>query len=236
MGDATLRTAQPFLSGPGISRYLLGGIWFLEVVDLFYPRAELRHAGVIGLALFIGLTLFRASRHLRVLCVALTVVAVSIAAAFGNWGAIPRGLESALIFGAFLPTVLFMRATAEESSVRGVSSAIMWSPFFVAMGVASQLVPTVKLWQIMPVGLSIGLLGLLTAHVMFGRGVDAVAGGLALRPHRARLWHVALDAQAGASVYRTGGIRYSEVHVVIFRHYGARQSLPPARHRLSRFS
>lgn len=237
MGDAALTAAQPFLSGPGISRYLLVGIWLLGVVDLFYPRAERRQAGVIALALFIGLTLFRASRHLRVLCIALAAVAVSIAAAFGNWEAIPPGLESALIFGAFLPTVLLMRATAEESSrtisirekfagmdkgrrvgsvllsshvmgsvlnvgamailspmipndaspgmrkaiaessVRGVSSAVMWSPFFVAMGVASQLVPTVHLWQIMPVGLSIAFLGLVIAHVMFSRGVGLGALG-----------------------------------------------------------
>jgi hypothetical protein len=149
-----------------------------------------------------------------------------------------RGFERAQIFGAFLPSVLLLRATVEaspqleslrrgvttldrgavrnwtfygshvlgailnvgamailapvvnrdaddaerralaSSAARGVGTAVMWSPFFVALAFISQLVPTVPIWQPMLIGAGLAAIG-------FGlstRCSRAAWAGQALRP------------------------------------------------------
>jgi hypothetical protein len=90
-------------------------------------------------------------------------------------------LGSVLIVGviALMAPILGRDAPEDErlnvlvATMRGLCLAVLWSPFFVGMGVASHHVPSVRLWQIMPLGLGFAALGLITAYLMFDR-----AGGL----------------------------------------------------------
>jgi hypothetical protein len=53
--------------------------------------------------------------------------------------------------------------------VRGLGISVVWSPFFVATAVASQLVPGVPAWRLILTGLGLALIGGLIAHLMFNR-------------------------------------------------------------------
>jgi hypothetical protein len=61
------------------------------------------------------------------------------------------------------------RLQLAQSAAHGVATAIMWSPFFVALAFTSQLVPQAPLWQSMLIGLGAGLMGLALSHRMFMR-------------------------------------------------------------------
>lgn len=90
-------------------------------------------------------------------------------------------MGSVLIVGVFAVLAPILGKDAPEAerrnvalaAVRGMCLSVLWSPFFVAMAVASNLLPSVRLWQIMPVGLGFAVLGLSIAYVMCDR-----AGGL----------------------------------------------------------
>jgi len=227
MGDALLRgpgLVSPAARLPGV---LLAVVWIGELARIVHPLPALSAACAIALGAFVLLAWLRASRHIRVLF--LVVAAVSAAIAFG--GGVPRALSEGYgrsqIFGAFLPSVLFLRATAEESprlerlrhglgglspeaaqnwtlfgshalgavlsvgamsvvapvvsrgagdsqrtrlatsSARGVGAAVMWSPFFVAMGFTSQLVPHVAIGELMAIGAGLAAIGLGISFAMF---------------------------------------------------------------------
>jgi len=77
------------------------------------------------------------------------------------------------------------RREAAEVCQRGMCLASLWSPFWVAMAVASQHLPTVPLWQVMALGLPMAAAGLALAHLMYARNVvwgDLWRAVLALRP------------------------------------------------------
>jgi len=59
-----------------------------------------------------------------------------------------------------------------ECGTRGLGLAVVWSPFFVAMAVASQLVPGVPAWQMITIGLGLAAIGGLVAHLMFNRSLS----------------------------------------------------------------
>lgn len=61
------------------------------------------------------------------------------------------------------------RRAGAEVCLRGMCLACLWSPFWVAMGIATQHLPGVPLWQIIALGLSTALLGLVVAHVLYAR-------------------------------------------------------------------
>lgn len=213
------------------SGWLLAAVWLLELIHLVRPSPALSALGLIGLLAFVVLALLRASPHIRILFAAVTAVAGLIAAVKGDPAMLLGGLERARIFGAFLPSVLLLRATAEQSprvahlrgglaalderareswmvsgshvlgavlnvgamgvmapmlapdtpaarratlaaaSARGVGTAVMWSPFFVALGFISHLVPSVRLWQAMGLGAGIALIGLAISYALFTRGL-----------------------------------------------------------------
>jgi len=76
------------------------------------------------------------------------------------------------------------RASLAESGVRGLGMAILWSPFFVASAMASQLVPGVPAWRIVLLGLALSAVAGLIAHLMFNRelalgSIPRVVGRLA---------------------------------------------------------
>jgi len=61
------------------------------------------------------------------------------------------------------------RRAGAEVCLRGMCLACLWSPFWVAMGIATQHLPGVALWQIMALGLATALVGLVFAHVLYAR-------------------------------------------------------------------
>ncbi len=83
-------------------------------------------------------------------------------------------LGAVLIVGIFavLAPILDRDATENKrrdvalTAIRGMSFAVLWSPFFVGMAVASHYLPAVRLWQIMPMGLAFAAFGLLIAYFM----------------------------------------------------------------------
>lgn len=222
--------------------HALALVWALVLIDLCFPHPALRASACAGLVLFILLVLPRASLHIRVLCLLVVGASIAIAARSGNWGALYRGFESSIVFGAFLPTILLLRATAEqsafvaamrnenaqwrharrcswaldaahalsailsagalgilrpmlphslpaeqraelaESAVRGLGLAVCWSPFFVASAIAGQLVPGVRAWQTIVIGLALATIGWTVSHLMFFRGANLGGGVRAIRP------------------------------------------------------
>lgn len=86
-------------------------------------------------------------------------------------------LGAVLIVGVFALLAPILRPDAEEderrsvalSALRGMCVAVLWSPFFVATAFSNHYLPGVALWQIMPLGLCLTALALITAYVMFER-------------------------------------------------------------------
>ncbi len=90
---------------------LLLGLWAGAIVDMAWdvPRA----AAVAGLAAYVLLALVRGSRQARWLCGALVGAIVALGWTFGVADAAFAGIERALVFAAFMPTIVLVRATAE---------------------------------------------------------------------------------------------------------------------------
>ncbi|MDC0033128.1 hypothetical protein OAJ57_01025 [Alphaproteobacteria bacterium] len=76
---------------------------------------------------------------------------------------------------AILAPILGRDATHEERrrifllAMRGMAMVPMWSPFVVGMAVATEYLPEVPLWQIMALGLSLVLVGMLLSVTAFDR-------------------------------------------------------------------
>ena len=64
------------------------------------------------------------------------------------------------------------RWSLAECGVRGLGLSVLWSPFFVAAAIAGQLVPGVRVWETVAIGLGLAVLGGVVAHVMFNRALD----------------------------------------------------------------
>lgn len=58
--------------------------------------------------------------------------------------------------------------------LRGMCLAAMWSPFFVSVALASEHMPSVELWRMMPFGFALAMIGLAISYAMFDN-----SGGLA---------------------------------------------------------
>lgn len=114
MGDAFLIARAASRLAPA-SAPLLGVVWIAEIARIFHASPVLATVGGACLAAYVALALARASRHIRLLF--LLAVGASAACAWwaGSAGALLAGFAKAQIFGAFLPSVLVLRATVEAS-------------------------------------------------------------------------------------------------------------------------
>lgn len=90
-----------------------------------------------------------------------------------------HGLGAVLNVGAMAVLAPVVARGADESrrqqlaqtAAQGVGTAIMWSPFFVALAFTSQLVPQAPLWQSMLIGAGAGAMGLALSQRMFMPGL-----------------------------------------------------------------
>lgn len=211
---------------------LLAAVWLLVVLHLLSGLAPLKTASVVLLAAFLLCAVPRASVHIRLLFAAGVAASLWSILGAGDWAPVRGGLEAGVIVGAFFPTVLLLRATADQSPLLGATregierlderqretwvqavshllgSFLMiggyliarsalprqlpehqrvrlaqsgviglclsgcWSPFFLASAIASQLVPTVKAWQLVCVGLLFAAMGWTLSKLLFYRGVS----------------------------------------------------------------
>lgn len=216
-----------------LSSALLTFVWAAELALLVRPSSALAQASGIALAAFVVLAWLRATPHIRMLFPVIAAVAGAIAAYSGELGVLVRGFEKSQVFGAFLASVLLLRATVEmsprldrlrggfgtldsqaaqnwtlygahalgsvlsmgamsilapvsaanatgnlrvglaSSASRGVGTAVMWSPFFVAIAFSTQLVPGVATWHVMAIGTGLAAIGLVLSQWLFTPELDA---------------------------------------------------------------
>ena len=212
---------------------VLSFLWILVLVDVAAPGLGLARPLSLILIAYSTLALVGLRWQSLLLCGVLAGLGLILCGVFDVWPAFLQGAGRALIFAAFMPTVLLVRATADRRSeiaqakilfarldpgqrgagllfglhaiasilsigifailasvvdpnepeaerrrlvgigLRSICLCAMWSPFFVGMGLATHFIPTVELWQIMPLGLSFAIAGLFLSVVMFDR-----SGGL----------------------------------------------------------
>ncbi|HET7730905.1 MAG TPA: hypothetical protein VFK48_12810 [Usitatibacter sp.] len=103
---------------PGVatlSAVLLCAVWALELARMVQDTAAARAIAIACLGLFGVFAWFRASRHIRALFVVILGAAAAGAWAQGSAEPIVGGVSRALVFGAFFPAVLMLRATVEAS-------------------------------------------------------------------------------------------------------------------------
>jgi len=87
-------------------------------------------------------------------------------------------LSAVLQVGVFaiLAPIVGRTASAEDRrrvflvAMRGMALTPVWSPFVVAMAVANHYVPAVRLWQVMPIGIGLTLVGFAISIAFFDRG------------------------------------------------------------------
>lgn len=95
------------------------------VLHLLIALPLLRTLAVACLAGFLACAIPRASLHIRLLAAFTAAVAGWSIAAGGNWNPVRSGLESGLIFGAFIPTIMLLRSTADESPLLAATRSRM---------------------------------------------------------------------------------------------------------------
>lgn len=266
------------LTSAALSAGLLLVVWLVELWQIVWPLPAISLVGTAGLAAFVALSLVRAARHIRVLFIVVVSVSAVIAAFLAEPSVLYRGFEKAQIFGAFLPSVLMLRATVEtstqlsqlqrgvqslsrhgadnwtfygshslgailnvgalailapviardadaprrlalaSSAARGVGSAIMWSPFFVAMAFTSQLVPAAQLWKLMLIGAALALIGCLLSYLMFTPSLGLRGFGrslLGLRPLLAPTAVMVAAVLLSTSLFGLSGLQAVSISVPV---------------------
>ncbi|MBI3372565.1 MAG: hypothetical protein HY017_12545 [Betaproteobacteria bacterium] len=93
------------------------------MLHLLLALPLLRTLAVACLAGFLACAVPRASVHIQLLCLVTAAVAGWDILDTGDWAAVRRGLESGIIFGAFIPTIMLLRATADESPLLAATRA-----------------------------------------------------------------------------------------------------------------
>lgn len=103
------------MSTARFSSSLLGLVWLLELARMAHEATALLALEMAALAIFSALAWFRASWHLRVLFAVIVLACAAISAWLGSAGGMLSGLTRALVFGAFIPAIVMLRATVESS-------------------------------------------------------------------------------------------------------------------------
>lgn len=244
-----------------------GGLAALWVVQLAYQVTHWPPLGWLSVVLLgacLVAALWQASLHMRLLFVAMSAVSCLLAWSTGTPGLLWKGMEQAMVFGAFLPSLLLLRATAQASplaarfrersagldgqqaihavllgahglgsvlsvgvmgvltiglarqasdeqridsagaAVRGMTTSVMWSPFFVALGFSSQLVPSAPLVQVMLAGMGLAAIGLALSVRLFTPALGWRAGWQAAQPLRVLAGPMALTFGVVLALHAAG--------------------------------
>jgi hypothetical protein len=118
VGHAGLSPARPSgwrTRAATASAAVLVGVWVAELGHLLTRSPVLAGVSATGLMVFLALALLRASGHIRGLFMAVCGVAGALAWWQGHADALRQGLQQVQVFGAFLPSVLLLRATVQAS-------------------------------------------------------------------------------------------------------------------------
>ncbi len=92
------------------------------------------------------------------------------------------------------------RRLIAEAALRGSALAPLWSPFFVALAFGSHYLPSVPLWQIMPLGFCMAALGILLSLAMFGWPRRTAEAGTGFKPALRGLAPLAIPVLAAAAI------------------------------------
>ena len=98
--------AQPKPARWGLPRTILTVLWPLVLVNMTVPSTPLTWFLVAGLAVYVIVAFVRSRWQIRLVAIGLSAAIVGICTAFGSWATIPAGIEKALIFVAFLSTIV----------------------------------------------------------------------------------------------------------------------------------
>lgn len=114
-------------------------------------------------------------------------------------------------------TPLARRRQIAEAALRGSALAPLWSPFFVALAFGTHYLPSVPLWQIIPLGFAMALLGILLSLIMFGWPHRTDQIGTGLTPALRGLAPLALPvlSAAGIVVACSAGFGFSTLQSVV---------------------
>lgn len=102
---------------------MLASLWVLELCRLALPAAPIRWVALPLFGLYLVIAALKASRLALLLPAALGLCAVAVALLSGRAFDLIAGLEKALVFTAFIPTLAWLRAAAERSPAIGTSQA-----------------------------------------------------------------------------------------------------------------
>lgn len=98
-----------------LSALLLCAVWALELGRMLHPAAALAAIGAACLGAFTLLAWARSSRHIQVLFAVALTASAAMAWSQESLAALTEGFGRAVVFGAFMPSVLLLRATVEAS-------------------------------------------------------------------------------------------------------------------------
>ena len=94
-----------------VAGWLLLALWAGAILDLAWDVPP--DVAVVGLAAYVAIALVHGSRQSRWLCSVLAGAIAMLGWTFGAVEAAFAGIERSLVFAAFLPTIVLVRATAE---------------------------------------------------------------------------------------------------------------------------
>ena len=94
-----------------VAGLLLLALWVSAILDFVWDVP--RELAVAGLAAYVVIALVHGSRQSRWLCILLAGAIAMLGWTFGAVEAAFAGIERSLVFAAFLPTIVLVRATAE---------------------------------------------------------------------------------------------------------------------------
>lgn len=98
-----------------IAAVLLCVVWATEVVRMLHPFPLLAGIGAASLGVFTLIAWLRSSRHIQALLAVALAISAAMAWSMGSAETLADGFARAVVFGAFMPSVLLLRATVESS-------------------------------------------------------------------------------------------------------------------------
>ena len=199
----SLGTGRPELLLDGLGTTLVFTA-FLVVLQAIRVVAEISPEIALARSRFAGLT-------------ARTEIAGFTLGAYGVGVVLTASAQSLLAPLVAEGTPLARRRQIAEAALRGSALAPLWSPFFVALAFTTHYLPLVPLWQILPLGFAMALLGILLSLIMFGWPHRTNQVGTGLVPALRGLAPLALPvlSAAGIVVACSVGFGFSTLQSVV---------------------